>query len=251
MPSRFGLPVVAVVAGLAALAAAGTVLDAALRPTSQTFGRTLLAGSDSDEVLLTYDDGPNDPATARLLEILDRYGARAAFFCIGRFAREHPEIVRAIHAAGHTVGNHTETHPWLTTQSALRIREELRACNETLEDTLGEPVRFFRPPHGARRPAVFRAAAELGLTVVQWNVMGYDWKPIGAESILRHIDRGLRRAARSGRGANILLHEGWDVRFGADRSATLAATATLLARFRTEGRRIVTLDEVNQTAASR
>lgn len=234
-------------AGATATAAA-LLTDAALRPQSQLFGRTLIAGPDPNEVVLTYDDGPNQPATERLLNLLDREHARAAFFMIGRFARQHAGIVRAVHAAGHVIGNHTETHPWLTTQPLHRIREELRACNQTLEDTLGQQVRFLRPPHGARRPAVFKAARELGLTVVQWNAMGYDWQPIGVEDILRHVDRGLRRAKRSGRGANILLHDGWDVQFGADRSNTVSATAALLERFRIEGRRVTTLDQIEAQA---
>lgn len=248
MPERFVLPAIA---GAAAFAAAAAWVDAAFRPSSQTFGSTLIANRDPQEVLLTYDDGPNRPATERLLEVLDRAGVKAAFFMIGRFAREHADIVRAVHAAGHIVGNHTETHPWLTTQPLRRIREELRACSETLEDTIGQPVRFFRPPHGARRPAVFRAARELNLAIVQWNVMGCDWQPIGADGIVRHVDRGLRRATRSGRGANILLHDGFDVRFGADREATVEATAALLERFRAEGKRVVTLNDVHQAASTR
>ncbi len=231
-------------AGAAGVVAAAVLADAALRPTSQTFGRTLIADYDPSQVLLTYDDGPNEPATTRLLNVLDRAGAKAAFFMIGRFARQRPDLVRAVQAAGHIVGNHTETHPWLHLQPVHRIREELRACNQTLEDTLGQPVRFFRPPHGARRQAVLRAARELGLTVVQWNVMGQDWQPIGSEGILRHVDRGLRRAVRHGRGANILLHDGYDVAFGADRMATVQATAALLERFKAEGRRLATLDEL-------
>ena len=233
-------------AGAAALAATAVLTNAALSPTSQFFGRTLIASDNPSDVLLTYDDGPNDPATGDLLEVLDRAQAKAAFFMIGRFARQRPDLVRAVHAAGHIVGNHTETHPWLVTQSRHRVCEELRACNQALEDALGQAVRYFRPPHGARRPAVFKAAEELGLKFVQWNVMGVDWKPIGADGILRNVNRGLESVARAGRGANILLHDGWDCKFGADRSQTVRATATLLEQFKIEGRRVTTLDAVTQ-----
>ena len=230
-------------AGVAALASAAAILaNAGLRPTSQLFGRTLVAGADPDEVVLTFDDGPNEPATQQLLDVLARAGVHAAFFMIGRFARQRPDLVRAVHAAGHTVGNHTETHPWLIRESGRRIREELRACNEALEDALGEPVRFFRPPHGARRPAVLQAAEELNLTTVQWNVMGYDWQKGGPDAILGRLDRGLRRARRSGRGANIVLHDGWDAAFGGDRHTTVEATAALLARLPKQGYRFTTLD---------
>jgi peptidoglycan/xylan/chitin deacetylase (PgdA/CDA1 family) len=228
-------------ASLSATAAA-TLAYAALSPGSQLFGRTLIAGSDPNEAALTYDDGPNDAVTEALLETLAAHNARATFFVIGRYVRQRSELVRRIRAAGHLVGNHTETHPWLAWQSGRTIRDELRACNQAIEDAIGEPVRYFRPPHGARRPAVFRAAAELGLTTVQWNVMGIDWQPIGTDRILSHIDRGLTRARRRGTGANILLHDGSQHGLGADRTATVASTAALLARFAADGTRTVTVD---------
>ncbi|HVG27861.1 MAG TPA: polysaccharide deacetylase family protein [Acidobacteriaceae bacterium] len=226
----------------AAVAVGGVLTQAALRAESQMFGRTLLAGRDPLELALTYDDGPNEAATPALLELLGRYNARATFFMIGRFVRQRPEIARAVQAAGHLVGNHTMTHPWLTTKPAARIREELRACNEALEDTLGAPVRYFRPPHGARRPAVLRAARELGLAVVQWNVQGNDWEPIGASGILRNLDRGMRQAKARKRGANILLHDGFDRALGADRTATVEVTKRLLERFANGPQRWVTVD---------
>lgn len=223
-------------------AVAATLANAALRPGSQLFGRTLIAGNNPREVALTYDDGPNDACTEALLELLDRYNVKATFFMIGRFVRQSPALARQVHAAGHLVGNHTMTHPWLAWQSARRIGEELRGCQQTLEDTLGAPVRYFRPPHGARRPFVLRTAAELGLTTVQWNAMGLDWNPISAEQIVANLDRGMTRVRRHNHGANILLHDGYDVAMGADRSQTVQATEILLERFRQDGSRVVTVD---------
>ena len=151
--------VVLATAAVSAIAAGGTLAYAALAPQSQLFGRTLIAGRDPTEIALTYDDGPNDAATMQLLEVLARHNVRATFFMIGRFVRQRPEIVRAVHAAGHLVGNHTMTHPWLAWQPDRIIRDELRGCNHALEDVLGAPVRYMRPPHGARRPAVLALPA--------------------------------------------------------------------------------------------
>ncbi|HEY5329427.1 MAG TPA: polysaccharide deacetylase family protein [Acidobacteriaceae bacterium] len=226
----------------AAGAVAATLANAALRPGSQVFGRTLIAGNDPREVALTYDDGPNDACTEALLELLDRHSVKATFFMIGRFVRQRPDIARQVHAAGHLVGNHTMTHLWLAWQSARRIREELHGCQQALQDALGAPVGYFRPPHGARRPAVFRTAAELGLTLVQWNAIGQDWNPISAQEIVANLDRGLTRSRNRHRGANILLHDGSDVGMGADRSQTLRATGLLLERFRQDHKRVVTVD---------
>ena len=234
--------VVLTAAAVSAVAAAGSLAYAALSPQSQIFGHTLISGSDPAEVALTYDDGPNDVATLQLLDVLSRHNVRATFFMIGRFVRQRPQIARTVHEAGHLVGNHTMTHPWLAWQPERVIRDELRGCSEVLEDVIGAPVRYMRPPHGARRPAVLRAAGDLGLTVVQWNVMGNDWAPIGAEGVLRKVQRGLESALERGRGANILLHDGFDQRMGADRSATVEATDRLLTQLKAGGRRIVTVD---------
>lgn len=232
--------------GGVAAAAAATATYAALSAGSQLFGRTLIAGDDPDEVALTYDDGPNDACTPTLLDVLARYEAKATFFMIGGFVRQRPDLVREVQAAGHLVGNHTMTHPWLAWQSAARIREELRGCNEALEDALGAPVRYFRPPHGARRPLVLRVAAELGLTTVQWNAIGHDWQPIAAEHIVEDLGRGMAVARKRGKGANLLLHDGFQGGMGADRNATIAATELLLKRFAAEGTRAVTVDAWNQ-----
>src|SRR6201985_465247 len=163
--------------GTAAVLAAGGYAYAAMWPTSQLFGQAIVGGPRQNEFALTYDDGPNDPYTQQLLDVLARHNVRATFFLIGRFVRQRPDIVRAIRSAGHLVGNHTMTHPVLLFQSPKRVQEELAGCNAAIEDALGEPVRYFRPPHGARRPDVLRAARNLGLTPVLWNAMGYDWRP--------------------------------------------------------------------------
>src|ERR1700722_17621933 len=186
----------------AVVTAGALVTHAALGPESQLFGRTVIAGRDPSEIALTYDDGPNPAATPQLLDVLARHNARATFFMIGKHVRLYPDLVRAVHAAGHLLGNHTMTHPWLAWQPARVIREELSGCSKLIEDLTGEPVRYMRPPHGARRPAVMRIARALNMKTVQWNVMGFDWRPIGAEGILKHIDTGLRRTRRGHRGAN-------------------------------------------------
>ena len=238
-------PTILETAALAACAAASTaavVADAMLRPQSQTLGRTLVCGRDPAEVALTFDDGPNDVATAALLDLFAEHDVRATFFVIGGYARQRPESVRRVRAAGHLVGNHTMTHPWLSWQSPARIVEEMRMCNAVLEDILGEPVRFFRPPHGARRPAVLRTARELGLTVVQWNVMGRDWAPIGPVAITELVRQGIRRASARGRGSNVLLHDGSQHSIAQDRMDTVAAVRTLLTTLPAEGKRFVTVD---------
>lgn len=218
--------------GIGLTTVGGSLVWAALSPGSQIFGKTLIAPSTPNEFALTFDDGPNPGVTPRLLETLASAGVQATFFVIGSFAQQYPAVVREIAAAGHLVGNHTLTHPWLAWQTERRIREELGSTNCILEDILGEPVHYFRAPHGARRPIVLRVAHELGMVSVQWNAMGYDWRAISADAIASHVEQGVKRNRRRGRGSNILLHDGGHTGLGAPRHETVGAVKQLIQKHR-------------------
>jgi peptidoglycan/xylan/chitin deacetylase (PgdA/CDA1 family) len=215
-------------AGLLTGLAAGGYAYAANWPTSQIFGRTILAGPGIREVALTFDDGPNDPYTLQLLDLLARHEVRATFFLIGSFVRRHPEIARALRQAGHLLGNHTMSHPSLLWQRPMRVREELVTCSAAIEDATGEAVRYFRPPFGTRRPDVFRAAVDLGLTPVMWNVTAHDWDATEPQLLASRVHTAIRHNQQGRRGSNILLHDGGHRNLGTDRSVTLAATKILL-----------------------
>lgn len=210
---------------------------AALSPRSHLFGRTFCGEPGARWLALTYDDGPNDPDTLHLLDVLARHDVRATFFMIGRFAVQRPDIVRAIAAAGHDLGNHTWSHPALALCSESQTRQQLEDCQWALEDAAGMPVRLFRPPFGARRPATLRIARELGLEPVMWSVTCYDWKPTTADRVERHAVTQIRG------GDIILLHDGWHGAMGADRGHTVEATQRLAERYRPHGFQFVTISE--------
>ncbi len=199
-------------------------------PESQVFGRTLVAPPLPGQVALTFDDGPNPVATPRLLDVLARNHVRASFFLIGNFARQEPGLTRRIAAEGHLVGNHTLSHPWLPRLSSARIRQEIAGCNHVLEDILGAPVRLFRPPHGARRPAVLKAAADLGLRTMMWNLILEDWKPQSPETLLARLERGIAGNGARVRGTNVVLHDGGQSALGEPRLPTVRAVELLLER---------------------
>ncbi len=214
-----------------------------MAPTGQWYGRTFTGlPRGSRQIALTYDDGPNDPHTLSLLEVLARHGVHATFFLIGRYVQQRPEIAREIVQAGHVVGNHTLTHPLLTFKSVAEIRHELSQCRAALQDAIGGHSNLFRPPFGGRRPAVLRVASELGLEPVMWSVTGYDWNAPPAEVIERKVARQIRG------GDVILLHDGGHKRMGADRSQTVIATDRLISRYEVEGSEFVTIPQMMQKA---
>jgi peptidoglycan/xylan/chitin deacetylase (PgdA/CDA1 family) len=218
---------------LIATAAAGYAGYSSMAPESQLYGRTLTHGSDPGQMALTYDDGPNDPHTQKLLDLLAEHQAKATFFLIGKYVRQRPDLVRAIRAAGHVIGNHTEGHPNLIFTSAGQIKKQLESCSKALEDATGERTGWFRPPFGGRRPEVLRIARGLGLEPVMWSVTGYDWNAQSSAAIVNKVVRQMEGRKRK-RGEIILLHDGGHLSFGADRHFTIEATGVLLKKYSTE-----------------
>jgi peptidoglycan/xylan/chitin deacetylase (PgdA/CDA1 family) len=214
-----------------------------MAPTGQLYGRTFTGlPHGTKQIALTYDDGPNDPHTLQLLDVLARHEVHAIFFLIGRYVQQRPEIARAIVAAGHVVGNHTFTHPLLTFQNDAGIRRELSDCRAALQDAIGAHSNLFRPPFGGRRPAVLRIARELGLEPVMWSVTGYDWNAPPAAAIEQKVTKQLRG------GDVVLLHDGGHKEMGADRSQTVIATDHLIARYKAEGFEFATIPEMMQSS---
>lgn len=230
---------------LASAAAASYAGYATMAPASQLYGRTLTHGSDPQQMALTFDDGPNDPHTMHLLDVLAKHNAKATFFLIGNYVRQRPEIARAIQAAGHEIGNHTYSHPNLILVSATRLRQELDDCRKSLEDALGTKTTLFRPPFGGRRPNVLRSARAMGLSPVMWSVTAYDWSAKSAEAIVGKVTQQVD-SRRKPQAEIILLHDGGHLAFGTDRSFTVEATQRLLERY--DKKQFVTISGLRRAA---
>jgi peptidoglycan-N-acetylglucosamine deacetylase len=119
---------------------------------------------------LTFDDGPDPEFTPQILRVLAEYRVRATFNMMGCNALRHPELVQAVVAAGHELGNHTWTHQDLTFQSARQSRRQLDRAHQAIEATAGVRPRFFRPPRGNLTGSAIFSAAELGYDVLLWSV---------------------------------------------------------------------------------
>ena len=228
-----------VLAGTAVAAATGAAGYQSMAPTGQWYGRTFTGNSASRrQIALPYDDGPNDPHTLRLLEVLAKHDVLATFFLIGRYVQQRPDIAREVIRSGHILGNHTFTHPLLIFKNDAEIRKELQQCRQSLLDAVGGHSNFFRPPFGGRRPGTLRIARDMGLEPIMWNVTGYDWNAPPAAVIEGKISNRMRG------GDVILLHDGGHKQMGADRSQTVLASDHLISRYKAEGYEFVTVPKM-------
>lgn len=126
------------------------------------------------EVWLTFDDGPAGKLTERVLDILDKFTIKATFFVVGKMAANQKNLVKKAFERGHRIGNHSYTHPHLTTLSEAQIREEIQKTETVVADYLG-PNKIFRPPYGEHNEIVDRVATALGYRLIFWNVDTLDY----------------------------------------------------------------------------
>jgi len=219
---------------------------------SQIFGPTIFCTPLPNNLAITFDDGPNPAATPKLLDLLNRYQAKATFFVIGKFVRECTELTREIASRGHLIGNHTHTHPNLFWRGPETVRTELHSCQEAIFDATGQRAEFFRPPYGFRNPWVVAIAHACGMRTVMWTLIPGDWKSKSAEWLsgrMRPIAAHARASTSRPNGDVLCLHDGAHRALGGDRSHTLAALEYWLPRWRDLGLKFVTISEAAQTAA--
>ncbi len=187
-------------------------------------------------VWLTIDDGPSDD-TPDILDLLDRYHARATFFLIAERAAADPDKVRDIVRRGHSIGNHSTTHPaasfWAL--GPWRIERELADAQTVLASLTGTPPRWFRSVVGMTNPFVALSLKRHSLTRVGWTARGFDSVKGDPERIVARIERGLRP------GAIVLLHE------GAPHGNSVGVVAAVLARLHELGYQATLPDQENKT----
>ncbi|NIK61807.1 polysaccharide deacetylase family protein [Kribbella shirazensis] len=164
---------------------------------------------------LTFDDGPQQEWTPKVLQVLRKHHARATFFVLGIQAAQYPELIAAERAAGHSVGNHTWDHKTLTGLPDAKIRQEIAT---------GVQSKCLRPPTGATNAKIQAIAAAYHQRQVLWDVDTKDWEKPGAARIEHAIMAGARP------GAIVLLHDG-----GGSRAQTVAALDKALAKLTKQG----------------
>lgn len=175
-------------------------------------------------VILTFDDGPSPQYTPKVLALLRQYGVRATFFEIGQNVARYPAITRRVHAAGHSVQNHTWSHTDLRRMSWTRFRSEVLTTDRVIRAQTGVTPHCLRPPYGGANALTYRRAASLGKKLRLWTVDPADWSRPGTSTIVRRVLSKVRN------GSVILLHDG-----GGNRSQTVAALPTILRTLKARG----------------
>ena len=218
----------------------------AFEPRSSLFGQTYWSGHTRQKlVALTFDDGPNEPYTTRVLDILRRERVHATFFLIGANVRRSPGTVERMVREGHVVGNHSDTHPLrFALEPTPRIQQEIDAAEETIHAAGGVYPSLFRPPQGLRSPWLLSVVQDDSLVAVTWDDAPSDWDPWPAPVLVQ------RTLAQAHPGAIILLHDGMNLTPDADQSETVKALPVIIDSLRARGYRFCTVPELIGVHAS-
>lgn len=179
---------------------------------------------------LTFDDGPDPQITPQVLKALDEHQAHAIFFVLGQCAKQHPELLREIVAAGHALGNHSYSHP--AQPSAEQAVRELEKTEQIIRAATGRKTSLFRPPYGITDNALTRRALAQGYTAVLWTISSADSRPIGPEVIANNVIH------TPNPGDIVLMHD------GSGHYSTAHALPRILEELGQAGFKFVTLPEL-------
>ena len=210
---------------------------AANTPTVNWFGGTISHGPrNGNLVAVTFDDGPDDPYTLAVRDILDAHGVKGTFFTVGKAVDARPDITKALYDDGQLLGDHSYHHDswrWLDPRYP-----ELQRTQSAFERHLGVCPGFFRPPHGQRTPFMSWLVGNRDMAMVTWDVSAADWSSHDGAEVAADV------LARVKPGSIILLHDGLDGTVHADRSVLLSALPLILDGLQQKGLHPVRLDQL-------
>jgi peptidoglycan/xylan/chitin deacetylase (PgdA/CDA1 family) len=185
---------------------------------------------DRRRIALTFDDGPDPQRTPLLLEALAELGVPATFFLLGSKVDANPELAAQIARAGHEIGNHTYSHPYLPLTRSHKLADELARADAAIARATGVVPTLMRPPYGGRSPRNVRTVQRAGKRVVLWDVNSFDWKGKAADEVAQRV------LARTRPGSIVLMH---DARDGGE--TTVAAVRMLVPELRARGYDLTTV----------
>jgi peptidoglycan/xylan/chitin deacetylase (PgdA/CDA1 family) len=214
-------------------------------PSSQIFGKVYYKENTSQKmVALTFDDGPNDPYTSQILDVLEHYNVKATFFIVGKNVELYPQTAERILADGNVVGNHSYSHNANHALTEYGVHDMQRG-EQAIYDTVGVKPRLYRPPHGKLSPWEIHYVREEGMIEVTWTVESPELAGWSGTQEAQDIVNKTRP------GDIILLHDGYGTEHNdkhADKSATVEAVPIIIEKLEAEGYTFVTVPQLLDVA---
>jgi len=210
-------------------------------PASPVFGKVYTRASVSEkEIALTFDDGPNEPYTSQILDVLKAENVQATFFLIGKNVELYPDVARRIVAEGHVIGNHTYSH---NANHAVypHYYRDIRRAEEVIYQTTGVIPDLYRPPHGKKSPWELEAIKKEGYTPILWSIAVRELSGKSADVLAEQI---IKRARP---GAIILLHDGYGTQHDlprANKEITVEAVRIIISELKAQGYQFVTVPQL-------
>lgn len=222
------------------------IIGSVFCPRGQLLGPNLvrlpLAAAKRGEVALTFDDGPDPIVTPQVLDLLDRFGMKATFFCIGRKVCAHPQVVEDMVRRGHAIENHSFEHiHWFAMMDPWRMSRDIESAQLAIGRIAGERPCFFRAPNGFRNPWLDALLARRGLRYVSWTRRGLDTVRRDTKAVARALTQDLHA------GDVLLMHDGNCGRAADDQPMVLSVLPMLLERLRERGLKSVALRTALET----
>lgn len=185
---------------------------------------------DDNKIAISFDAAWGGDKTEKILDILDEFGVKTTFFMVDIWTQRFPGLVKEIAARGHEIGNHSTTHPKMSTLSREQIRQELDTMADNAQALTGVRPTLFRPPYGDYSNDVVLVARDAGYVPIQWSVDSLDWKNKGVQPL---IDRATKNVKS---GDIVLFHN--------DSKYILDALPTILKSYRQQGFTVVPISEL-------
>jgi len=156
--------------------------------------------TDEKKIAISFDCAWGVEFTDELLSAMEKNGVRCTFFAVQFWVEKHPDFVKKIVDAGHEMGTHSRTHPYMSTLTKAQIQDELTTSSQAIEKLTGQKVTLFRPPYGDYNNTLVDTCKEMGLYPIQWDVDSLDWKNLSATEIAMRVINGAKE------GSIILCH---------------------------------------------
>lgn len=184
------------------------------------------------KIAISFDAAWGSEDFNQIMEILDKHNVKTTFFMTGEWVEKYPECVKILVEKGHDLGNHSATHPDMTTLSKEKQKEQILRVHNAVKELTGYEMELFRPPYGAYNNDVIRTCYELGYYPIQWDVDSLDWKDLSATEIINKVCNH----KELGCGSIILCHNG--------AKHTAEALDEMLTNLKNQGYEIVPISEL-------